>query len=328
VLARAKSLDKRAARVHNGAMNISFRFLNAANPEIRGLIERLDAELTERLGKAQSAYDAQNGLADIEWFCLASQNGVALGCGALKRYSPGVYEVKRVYVERSFRREGVAQALMERLIDKARSLGATELILETNRDFAPALGLYRKMGFQPIDRYVPYADREESVCLAKTLAGDAPLIRVVKNQLDMSLAMVKSAIEACPDGLWGAKAGGFVLWQQILHALSGTLFWMRGDNGEFDEPFRDRKVYPELERDPVGTVTKGEMRALAERTGALAEAFFAGKDDDWLLAPNATYDKRTNAEVSLGQIRHLMYHAGHFDSALRDRGLAAVPWEE
>ncbi len=323
-----KMLDKKTSRIHNKPMNITYRFLNEANPEIKGLIERLDAELTERLGKAQNAYDAHNGLADIEWFCLASRNGTALGCGALKRHSPGVYEVKRVYVDRSFRREGVAQALMERLIDKARSLGATELVLETNRDFASALGLYRKLGFRPIDRYGPYADREESVCLAKALAGDAPLIRVMKTQLDLSLNMVKSAIDSCPYGLWGAKAGGFVLWQQILHALCGTLFWMRGSSGEFDEPFRDREVYPEFERDPVGTVTKGEMRALAERTSALTEAFFAGKDDVWLLAPSAIYDKRTNAEVALGQIRHLMYHAGHFDCALRERGLTAVPWEE
>lgn len=217
---------------------------------------------------------------------------------------------------------------MDRLIAKAKELGAEKLVLETNRTFVPAIELYRGLGFTRVANYGPYAQMEESVCMKKKIDVKQPLIRSLKIQLDLSFNMVESQIDACPDSLWNGKTGGFVFFQQILHALAGSLFWMREQNGDFDEPFKDREVYPELEKAPVGTVSKEEMRALAQKARRLFEAFFAAKDDLWLFEPNGIYDKITNADAVFGQIRHLMYHAGHCDSALRERGIAAVKWEE
>ncbi len=154
------------------------------------------------------------------------------------------------------------------------------------------------------------------------------MIGAMRKQLELSLGMIEGEIEACPDTLWNEKAGGFVFWQQILHALTGTLYWTRTSPGGFTEPFCDREVYPELDGDPVGRVTKEEMLGLAGETRKAVEAFLAGKDDAWLLAPNAIYAKISNADVAIGQIRHLMYHAGHCDSALRERGNSATEWLE
>lgn len=155
-----------------------------------------------------------------------------------------------------------------------------------------------------------------------------PFLGAIKIQVGLSFKMIESHIDACPDSLWNEKVGGFVFWQQILHALAGCLYWMREQNGEFDEPFRDREAYPELDQDPVGKVSKDEMRELARKARELTEALYAGKDDAWLIEPNPMYGKITNADAAFGQIRHLMYHAGHCDSALRERGLNAVEWEE
>ncbi len=154
------------------------------------------------------------------------------------------------------------------------------------------------------------------------------LLRIVETQLDLSLRMVEGEIEACPDALWNEKAGGFVFWQQILHALTGTLYWTREEGTLFEEPFKDREVFPELEAPPKGSVAKEELRDLAGRVRSQVGRLLAGRDDSWLAAPCGAYGGITNADALLGQVRHLMYHAGHCDSALRERGEAATEWLE
>lgn len=309
-------------------MGITYVFYTEAVPEFSVLATELDGEFSRKLGEAQRAYDAHNGIEGLQSYCVAFNDGRGAGCGALKRWGDGTYEVKRVYIREEFRRVGIGRGLVERLIQKARDLGALRLILETNRSFVPALALYGRLGFERIDNYGPYAGVPDSVCMAKTLVSGDRFLSAMKAQLDLSFRMIESGIESCPEGLWNAKAGGFVYWQQILHCLAGLLYWMRGEGAEFEEPFKEREAYPELEKDPVGSVSKSEMRELAERARETIAAFFAGKDDGWLLLPSPIYGKITNADTAFGQIRHVMYHVGHCDSARRERGLEAVAWEE
>lgn len=153
-------------------------------------------------------------------------------------------------------------------------------------------------------------------------------VRILKNQLELSFRMIEGEIDACPETLWEEKAGSFVFWQQILHCLAGLLYWTRADGVSFEEPFHERNAYPELERDPEGSVTKVEMRELSVRAGKQARALTDGKNDEWLLEPSPLYGKITNADVIAGQIRHVMYHAGHCDSALRERGHKTPEWTE
>jgi putative acetyltransferase len=44
----------------------------------------------------------------------------------------------------------MGKLLMQRCIDAGAELGATRLYLETNSTLAPALGLYRAMGFRDL----------------------------------------------------------------------------------------------------------------------------------------------------------------------------------
>lgn len=157
--------------------------------------------------------------------------------------------------------------------------------------------------------------------------GDEILKRL-KIHFDLSFEMMARHVDNCPDGLWDAACGGFVFWQQVLHALTGTLYWTRSEKADFVEPFRERNVYPELERAPVGKVSKAELRELATAVGRQADALLDGKNDAWLLEPNVLYGKIANFDVIQGQIRHLLYHAGHCDSALRERNESAVEWIE
>ena len=133
--------------------------------------------------------------------------------------------------------------------------------------------------------------------------------------------MLEKIMEICPDDLWNKKVSGFIFWQQILHAFAGEWFWLREENVEFNEPFKDKNVYPELEKDPETVLSKDTLKDFCIETKKFVEKWFAGKDDNWLKLPSKLYNKMTNNDVMIGQITHLMYHVGHFDAILREAGI-------
>ncbi len=154
------------------------------------------------------------------------------------------------------------------------------------------------------------------------------LIDHMQKHMKASLTMLLHEIDVCPDELWNQVGGGFVFWQQVLHALTGLEFWTRSEKAAFEEPFKERKVYPELDHAPEGYVSKDEMRAYGQKVSAQVEALLRGKTDEWLTQVNVIYAKILNIDVLEGQLRHIQYHVGHCDSILRERNVEAVAWVE
>jgi putative acetyltransferase len=81
---------------------------------------------------------------------MALHDGEAVGCAALLKMDDGGYEVAKMTVSETLRGSGMGKLLMQRCIDAGAELGATRLYLETNSTLAPALGLYRAMGFRDL----------------------------------------------------------------------------------------------------------------------------------------------------------------------------------
>ena len=133
-------------------------------------------------------------------------------------------------------------------------------------------------------------------------------------------------IDQCPEDLWNEKKGGFVFWQQLLHAFTGVNFWMRLQIGLFVEPFTGRKVHLELDQDPEEQLTKGDLLRYKDDVKAMAEAFFEEKDDDSLGEGALVCDKISNLDVIFMQVRHIQYHVGHCNSILRENAREAVAW--
>ena len=79
---------------------------------------------------------------------MALKDSVAVGCVALLKMDDGGYEVAKMTVSEELRGSGLGKLLMRRCIDAGAELGATRLYLETNSGLAPALSLYRAMGFK------------------------------------------------------------------------------------------------------------------------------------------------------------------------------------
>jgi uncharacterized damage-inducible protein DinB len=152
------------------------------------------------------------------------------------------------------------------------------------------------------------------------------IMDAARTHFDLSYRMLQELIDKCPDELWDKKRGGYVFWQQILHALTGVNYWMRQSNEQFVEPFEGKVLYPELESDPVDSLSREELKGYANEIAVMSEAFFEGKDDAWFGSASVVYDKINNMDIVFMLLRHIQYHTGHCDSILRESGFEAVEW--
>ena len=133
--------------------------------------------------------------------------------------------------------------------------------------------------------------------------------------------MAERIIGICPVELWDSKKSGFIFWQQLLHTFTGMLFWLREENTEFIEPFKDKNVYPELDGDPENILSKNDIRQCCDDAKIIGEKWFIGKEDNWLKLSSKIYNKITNFDNMEMQIKHLMYHVGHCEAILRENGI-------
>ena len=62
-------------------------------------------------------------------------------------------ELKRLYVRPAFRGRGIAGAMMQRILDDARAIGYTAMLLDTLPFLTSAIRMYRALGFYDIPPY-------------------------------------------------------------------------------------------------------------------------------------------------------------------------------
>jgi putative acetyltransferase len=92
-------------------------------------------------------------------FWTVWDDGLLLGCGAVKELSPRHGEVKSMRTPAALRRRGAARAVLAHIIGVARERGYERLSLETGSmaAFVPAQKLYESFGFSycgPFEGYV------------------------------------------------------------------------------------------------------------------------------------------------------------------------------
>ncbi|HEY3295464.1 MAG TPA: GNAT family N-acetyltransferase [bacterium] len=85
---------------------------------------------------------------------IAYLDGAAVGCGALRRISETVCEMKRLYVRPQARGLGIGKLLSEQLMTEAREIGYRQMRLDTiAQQMQTAVALYRAQGFREIEPY-------------------------------------------------------------------------------------------------------------------------------------------------------------------------------
>ncbi|MGZ8537427.1 MAG: GNAT family N-acetyltransferase [Flavisolibacter sp.] len=85
---------------------------------------------------------------------LATYDGIIAGTVALLKLNSFEYEFTKMAVDEKYRRKGIAEQLSYAAIEKAKQLGAKNIILYSQTVLTGAVPLYKKVGFVqiPIDK--------------------------------------------------------------------------------------------------------------------------------------------------------------------------------
>lgn len=77
----------------------------------------------------------------------------ACGIGCLKSINEEIGEVKRMYVDPSFRQIGAGRAILKDLLNAAKETGYKKVRLDSPKFMEAAHSLYRSIGFKDIEPY-------------------------------------------------------------------------------------------------------------------------------------------------------------------------------
>ncbi|MFS2091187.1 GNAT family N-acetyltransferase [Paenarthrobacter nicotinovorans] len=137
-----------------------------ARPDVHALLSEHLAEMFAT-SPAESVHALDHSALSHEsiTFWTAREDGVLLGCGALKALSAGRAEIKSMRTTAQARGRGVATRLLEHIVAEAGRRGFELLSLETGTEdyFAPARRLYARHGFTECPPFGDYTLDPHSV---------------------------------------------------------------------------------------------------------------------------------------------------------------------
>ncbi len=161
-------------------MPVQLRRIEYGTPAAAHLLEQMDAEMGALYANQREARDPQMGALIAVALTVHPEEMVAtvaafdgddmVGHAALRPFEDAL-EVKRVFVRRDFRGQGISKQLMLELEAIARERGVSSLILQTGDRQAEAVSLYTRIGYVPIDRFGAYEHIPFFLCFGKTLAA-------------------------------------------------------------------------------------------------------------------------------------------------------------
>lgn len=83
---------------------------------------------------------------------MVDVDGETVGACALVKLDADTFEVAKMAIDERNQGRGLGRLLLQAVIARARSMGGKRLYLESNSKLAPALALYRKLGFTDVPR--------------------------------------------------------------------------------------------------------------------------------------------------------------------------------
>jgi GNAT superfamily N-acetyltransferase len=142
---------------------------DSRNSDFQLLVKMLDTDLAIRDGDDHAFYAQFNKTDKLKYVLVLYQDNIPVACGAIRELSEEIMEIKRMFVQPEFRRQGFAKMVVTNLEAWAQELGYAKCVLETGKNQPEAIQLYQKIGFQIIENYGQYAGIENSVCMQKIL---------------------------------------------------------------------------------------------------------------------------------------------------------------
>lgn len=139
--------------------------------EVRALIAELNAVLL-MLSPPEACYHLtveQMAEPGVTVWIARGGDGAAIGCGALRRHTAKLGEVKRMYTRPPWQGRGVGRAILAEIVAAAETEGLTELVLETGDRHPAAWAIYEKAGFVRCGPVLDYPESPYSIFYQKQL---------------------------------------------------------------------------------------------------------------------------------------------------------------
>jgi putative acetyltransferase len=142
--------------------------------DVRALIAALNAHLLTLTPPEFCSHMTVEDMADEDTrVFVARESGEAVACGALRRHTGGIGEVKRMYTVPERQGEGIGGQILERIEALAREEGLARLVLETGHVHEAAYRVYERGGFTRCGPVLDYPDTGWSVFYEKALTASA-----------------------------------------------------------------------------------------------------------------------------------------------------------
>ena len=146
---------------------IGIKRTNSDDENFQALVKELDLELMLRDGEDHLFYAQLNKTNTIKHVIVAYEKEEAVGCGAIREYTAGTMEVKRMFVALNKRGLGIASTILNELETWCKELQYKKCILETGKNQPEAIGLYLKNKYCIIPNFGQYENVANSVCFEK-----------------------------------------------------------------------------------------------------------------------------------------------------------------
>lgn len=130
--------------------------VDPASPDARECLAAYVAELRRRFPEGFEPGDLvrpDEVRGDAGVFLIAYEDGVPLGCGALRVLEPGVGEIRNVWVAAEARGLGLGRALLVQAEHEAAARGLAVVRLGTHPVLTEAIQMYRTGGYTEISQY-------------------------------------------------------------------------------------------------------------------------------------------------------------------------------
>lgn len=123
---------------------------------VRDLLQRYFREGAVDVDEAYEDTRLRSALADTQLgFSVAEECSALVACVLNRALAsvPSACECKRLYVLPSARGRGIAHSLMEFIEQQSRLAGYEWMYLDSKDNFTGAIAMYRKLGYEPCERY-------------------------------------------------------------------------------------------------------------------------------------------------------------------------------
>ena len=140
--------------------------------DVRALLERHVALMREGSPEESGHVLDPATLIERDSVLIAARaDGILQGIGALTVIGPKHGELKSMHTRAEARGKGVAQRMLDALIDHARQTGLARLSLETGtaEPFAPARRLYHRNGFVSCPPFGSYSSDPLSIFMTRLI---------------------------------------------------------------------------------------------------------------------------------------------------------------